>query len=60
MLGSAYYRSFGLPVITIRASNNYGPWQYPEKFVPVIILKTLHDERYLFTETAQMSENGSM
>jgi len=45
MLGRAYYRSFGLPVITIRASNNYGPWQYPEKFVPVIILKTLHDAK---------------
>jgi len=45
MLGRAYYRSFGLPVVTIRASNNYGPWQYPEKFVPVIILKALHDEK---------------
>jgi len=43
MLGRAYYRSFGLPVVTIRASNNYGPWQYPEKFVPVIILKALRD-----------------
>jgi len=45
MLCRAYYRSFGLPVVTIRASNNYGPWQYPEKFVPVIILKALHDEK---------------
>jgi len=45
MLGRAYYRSFGLPVATIRASNNYGPWQYPEKFVPVIILKALRDEK---------------
>jgi len=45
MLGRAYYRSFGLPVVTIRASNNYGPWQYPEKFVPVIILKALRDEQ---------------
>ncbi len=45
MLGRAYYRSFGLPVVTIRASNNYGPWQYPEKFVPVIILKALRDEK---------------
>jgi len=45
MLGRAYYRSFGLPVVTIRASNNYGPSQYPEKFVPVIILKALHDEK---------------
>jgi len=45
MLGRAYYRSFGLPVVTIRASNNYGPWQYPEKFVPVIILKALRDKK---------------
>jgi len=45
MLGRAYYRSFGLPVVTIRASNNYGSWQYPEKFVPVIILKALRDEK---------------
>jgi len=45
MLGRAYHRSFGLPVVTIRASNNYGPWQYPEKFVPVIILKALRDEK---------------
>jgi len=45
MLGRAYYRSFGFPVVTIRASNNYGPSQYPEKFVPVIILKALHDEK---------------
>jgi len=45
MLGRAYYRSFALPVVTIRASNNYGPWQYPEKFVPVIILKALRDEK---------------
>jgi len=45
MLGRAYYRSFGLPVVTTRASNNYGPWQSPEKFVPVIILKALRDEK---------------
>jgi len=45
MLGRAYYRSFGLPVVTIRASNNYGPWQYPEKFVPVIILKAVREEK---------------
>jgi len=45
MLGRAYYRSFGFPVVTIRASNNYGSGQYPEKFVPVIILKALRDEK---------------
>jgi dTDP-glucose 4,6-dehydratase len=45
MLGRAYYRSFGLPVVTVRASNNYGPWQYPEKFIPVIILKAMNGEK---------------
>ncbi len=44
MLGRAYYRTYGLPVITVRPSNNYGYWQYPEKLVPVVILKALNDE----------------
>jgi len=44
MLGRAYYRTYGLPVITVRPSNNYGPWQYPEKLIPVVILKALNDE----------------
>jgi dTDP-glucose 4,6-dehydratase len=44
MLGRAYYRTYNLPVITVRPSNNYGPWQYPEKLIPVIILKALRDE----------------
>ncbi len=44
MLGRAYYRTYGLPVITLRPSNNYGPWQYPEKLIPVVILKALNDE----------------
>ena len=45
MLGRAYHRTYGLPVITVRPSNNYGPWQYPEKLIPVVILKALHNER---------------
>jgi len=44
MLGRAYFRTYGLPVITVRPSNNYGWWQYPEKLMPVVILKALHDE----------------
>jgi len=44
MLGRAYYRTYDLPVITLRPSNNYGPWQYPEKFIPVVILKALKNE----------------
>jgi len=45
MLGRAYYRTFGLPVITVRPSNNYGPWQYPEKLIPVVIRKALAHEK---------------
>ncbi|HHE04465.1 MAG TPA: dTDP-glucose 4,6-dehydratase [candidate division WOR-3 bacterium] len=44
MLGRAYFRTYGLPVITIRPSNNYGPWQYPEKLIPVVITKALQNE----------------
>lgn len=45
MLGRAYYRTYGLPVITVRPSNNYGPWQYPEKLIPMTILKAMNNER---------------
>ncbi|HCP09438.1 MAG TPA: dTDP-glucose 4,6-dehydratase [Thermodesulfobacterium commune] len=44
MLGRAYFRTYGLPVITVRPSNNYGPWQYPEKLIPVVIIKALKGE----------------
>lgn len=45
MLGRAYFRTFNLPVITVRPSNNYGMWQYPEKFIPVIIFKAFRNEK---------------
>lgn len=45
MLGRAYHRTYGLPVITLRPSNNYGPWQYPEKLIPVVIMKALKNEK---------------
>jgi dTDP-glucose 4,6-dehydratase len=44
MLGRAYYRTHNLPVVTVRPSNNYGYWQYPEKLIPVVILKALNNE----------------
>ena len=44
MLGRAYHRTYGLPVVTVRPCNNYGPWQYPEKLIPVVILKALNNE----------------
>ena len=45
MLGRAYHRTYEVPVITVRPSNNYGPWQYPEKLIPVVIWKALHNEK---------------
>ena len=35
----AWHHTYGLPVVLTNCSNNYGPWQYPEKLIPVVILK---------------------
>ncbi len=40
----AWHRTFGLPVVITNCSNNYGPYQYPEKLIPVVILKALKEE----------------
>lgn len=38
----AWHRSFGLPILITNSSNNYGPNQHPEKFIPKIIINALH------------------
>ncbi len=40
----AYARTFNLPITISRCSNNYGPYQFPEKLIPVVISKALNDE----------------
>lgn len=45
MLVMSYFRTFNLPVTISRCSNNYGPYQYPEKFIPVIITKAIKNEK---------------
>jgi dTDP-glucose 4,6-dehydratase len=40
-LARAYYHTYGLPVLTTNCSNNYGPFQFPEKLIPLIILNAL-------------------
>lgn len=40
----AYHETFGLPVNITRCSNNYGPFQFPEKLIPLIISRALADE----------------
>jgi dTDP-glucose 4,6-dehydratase len=37
----SFYRTFGLPVITTSCSNNYGPFQFPEKLIPLVITRAL-------------------
>lgn len=44
LLVLAYYRTFGLPVTISRCSNNYGPYHFPEKLIPLVIKKALADE----------------
>ncbi len=44
LLVLAYYRTFGLPVTISRCSNNYGPYQFPEKLIPLMIAKALKGE----------------
>ncbi|SDO00900.1 dTDP-glucose 4,6-dehydratase [Psychrobacillus sp. OK028] len=43
MMVRAYYETYKLPVVTTRCSNNYGPFQYPEKLIPLIISRALND-----------------
>jgi dTDP-glucose 4,6-dehydratase len=42
-LAYSFYKTYGLPVIIARASNNYGPNQYPEKLIPLFITNALQD-----------------
>lgn len=44
LIARAYSETYGLPVIITRCSNNYGPRQYPEKLIPLSILRALHDQ----------------
>ncbi len=42
LLCQSYWRTYRLPVIIVRPSNNYGPYQFPEKFIPKTIIRALH------------------
>ena len=42
-IAHAYAESFGLPLLVTRGSNNYGPYQYPEKLVPVLVTNAIDD-----------------
>ncbi len=44
LLVGAYHHTFGLPTIITRCSNNYGPYQFPEKLIPLFVSNLLNDE----------------
>jgi dTDP-glucose 4,6-dehydratase len=44
MLALAYHHTFSLPVVITRCSNNYGPYQFPEKLIPLLIANALNDK----------------
>ncbi len=41
----AWYKTFNFPVITTNCSNNFGPWQFPEKLIPVILMNLIKKEK---------------
>lgn len=45
LLVKAYYETYKLPILITRCSNNYGPYQYPEKLIPFFISKLLKNEK---------------
>lgn len=44
LLVLAYHRTYGLPVTVSRCSNNYGPYHFPEKLIPLMIINALNDK----------------
>lgn len=44
LLAKSYHNTYGVPVLITRSSNNFGPYQYPEKLIPLMIIKALNSE----------------
>ena len=45
LLVRAYYKTFGFPAIITRCSNNYGPYQFPEKLIPLMIINAMSNKK---------------
>jgi len=45
MMALAFYHTYGMPVVLTRCSNNYGPFQFPEKLIPLMIINSLNDKK---------------
>lgn len=45
LMALAFHHTYGLPVIVTRCSNNYGPYQFPEKLIPLMIINSIKNEK---------------
>ena len=45
LLARSYYKTYRLPVIIVRSCNNFGPYQYPEKIIPLFITNALENKK---------------
>jgi len=45
MMVQAFYHTYGMPIVTTRCSNNYGPFQFPEKLIPLMIINSLNNKK---------------
>ncbi|MGK9477428.1 dTDP-glucose 4,6-dehydratase [Melioribacter sp. OK-6-Me] len=45
MMALAFHHTYGLPVVITRCSNNYGPYQFPEKLIPLMIINALNNKK---------------
>lgn len=45
MMVMAFYHTYGMPVLITRCSNNYGPYQFPEKLIPLMILNSIYNKK---------------
>ena len=54
----SWHSTYGLPVLMTNSSNNYGPYQFPEKLIPLIITNAILGLRFRSMETAKIFETG--
>jgi dTDP-glucose 4,6-dehydratase len=45
LMALSFHHTFGLPVVITRCSNNYGPYQFPEKLIPLMIINSIHNRK---------------
>ena len=56
----AYHHTYGLPTLTTHCSNNYGPYQFPEKLIPLVILRAISGSRFRYTVMGRTCVTGCL